>query len=316
MGWARLLLTAAFALGMTDRQVPVRQVAVTFDDLPVVSILPLTDADRAAITHDLLAAIARHHVPAVGFVNEDKLGGTPGHPVRARVALLTQWLDAGLELGNHTWSHLDLHAVPLERFEQEVLAGDTTTRALLAERGRVPHWFRHPYLHTGRSLEVRDSVTAFLAAHGYRVAPVTLDNRDSLFAAAYARARAAGDSAAATRVREAFLGYVDSVLTFYENQAELIVGRPIPQVLLLHANRLNAATFDTVASHFEARGYTFVDLATAVADSAYALPDHYTGPGGITWLHRWALTKGMPRSTYRGEPEVPEWVAKLGAGEY
>ena len=45
-----------------------------------------------------------------------------------------------------------------------------------------------------------------------------------------------------------------------------------------------------------------------LADSAYRLPDRYIGPAGITWLHRWALTRGMPGSTFQGEPEVPDWI--------
>ena len=93
------------------------------------------------------------------------------------------------------------------------------------------------------------------------------------------------------------------------SQARAIVGRELPQVLLIHASRLNAETFDALATGLERRGYRMVPLDLALEDSAYAtLPDRYTGPGGITWLHRWALTRGMPGSTFAGEPEVPRWV--------
>jgi len=117
----------------------------------------------------------RHEVPAIGFVNEAKLyvdGAAIPDP--AYVALLQAWLDAGLELGNHTFSHPDLHGTPLPEFEQEVLRGDIVTRQLLAAEGTVPRYFRHPMLHTGRDLETRDSLHEFLAKHGYRVAPVSL----------------------------------------------------------------------------------------------------------------------------------------------
>ena len=36
----------------------------------------------------------------------------------------------------------------------------------------------------------------------------------------------------------------------------------------------------------------------------------FTGTGGITWIHRWALTKGMSKDFFAGEPDVPEFVAK------
>jgi hypothetical protein len=99
------------------------------------------------------------------------------------------------------------------------------------------------------------------------------------------------------------------VTAFYQGQAVAIVGRELPQILLLHANRLNADAFDGVARMFERRGYRFIPLDQALEDPAYRSPDSYTGAGGITWLHRWAITAGVSRDVFKAEPEVPEWVA-------
>jgi hypothetical protein len=82
-------------------------------------------------------------------------------------------------------------------------------------------------------------------------------------------------------------------------------------VLLLHANNLNAEHFSRLARMFRGRGYAFVPLEQALADSAYASQDTYTGPAGITWLHRWALTAGKRGAIFAGEPEVPDWVQTL-----
>ncbi len=46
-------------------------------------------------------------------------------------------------------------------------------------------------------------------------------------------------------------------------------------------------------------------------DDACASPGRYTGPGGITWLHRWALTQGKRGDFFQGEPEVDEFVNAL-----
>ena len=288
---------------------PVQSVAVTFDDLPVTSVLPLSRTERDSLTARLLGAIRRHHVPAIGFVNENKLVDSTGRLDPAQVALLQRWLERGLELGNHTWSHPDLHRVTLADFEAEILKGERVTRQLLAERGKVPRYFRHPFLHTGRSVAVRDSLKEFLDSLGYRVAPVTIDNSDYIFAAAYDRALGAQDRPSADRIRTTYLDYMDSVTAFYQGQAVAIVGRELPQILLLHANRLNADAFDGVARMFERRGYGFIPLDQALEDPAYRSPDSYTGAGGITWLHRWAITAGVSRDVFKGEPEVPEWVA-------
>jgi peptidoglycan/xylan/chitin deacetylase (PgdA/CDA1 family) len=309
-----LIITAALLTAtLAAQESPGRRIAITFDDLPMSrSSAPV--AAQESVTAALLHAIRRGRVPAIGFVNENKLRDSAGVTDPRRVRLLAQWLDAHLELGNHTFSHRDLHTTSLRDFEADLVAGEAITRPLLAARGLALRYFRHPYLHTGRTLAVRDSLEAFLDARGYRVAPVTVDNSDYVFARAYDRARDRGDLTAAGRITTGYLDYMTRVLAFYERQSVAIVGREIPQVLLLHASALNAAAFPGLMRMLAARGYTTVPLEQALADPAYRSADRYSGPAGISWLQRWALTLGLPRSIFRGEPEVPGWV-ETAAGE-
>jgi peptidoglycan/xylan/chitin deacetylase (PgdA/CDA1 family) len=309
-----LLALLALALGAAAFPSPQpaagRRIAVTFDDLPVATRVY---RDSLAALERITDAIARvstaHRIPAIGFVNENKLLGPDGRPDPRRAALLRRWAELGLELGNHGYSHLDLHTTPLDSFQRDVARGDSVTRLVLAAAGQpAPRFFRHPFLHTGRSVETRRAFERFLAERGYRVAPVTVDNYDYVFAAAYERAdgRVGRDS-----VRRTYLEYMERVLAYYEQQSLALFGREIPQVLLLHANALNADAFDDLAQMMERRGYEFVPLARAVADSAYASRDEYAGPAGITWLHRWALTQGKRGPFFAGEPEVPKWVEEM-----
>ena len=281
---------------------------MTFDDLPVVSRAFASAVDHERITRAIVAAIRAHHIPAIGFVNEGKMYRN-GVADSAEIALLRQWSRGGLELGNHTYSHLDLHLVPVADYLADVARGDSLTRLVLAESGRRPRYFRHPFLHTGRSLEARAQVDSLLARRGYRVAPVTIDNGDYLFAAAYDAALGGRDSVEGRRIGRAYVDYMERVIAFYEGQSAQIVGREIPQVLLVHASLLNADYFGALATRMEQRGYAFATLDEVLADSAYRSADTYVGPAGITWLHRWALTRGMPGRTFAGEPEVPADIA-------
>ena len=276
------------------------------DDLPIVTSAP-DEHIRGGFVTDLIAAIRRQQLPVIGFVNEGKLQ-QEGRNVQQRVGYLRQWLSAGLELGNHTFSHLDLHQAPVDDYQRDILSGETVTRTLQPETGRRPRYFRHPYLHTGTSKEVRDRVHQFLAAHGYVVAPVTMDNADYVFAAAYDRAglRQAYDEQ--RRVVEAYLKYMEAVFAYYEQQSVAIVGREIRQTLLLHANALNGKALDSLAIMLRGRGYRFVPLSEALEDPAYQMADSYYGPAGISWLHRWAMTKGMDKGVFAGEPVVPAWI--------
>lgn len=289
-----------------------RLMAITIDDLPTASVLG-EDLPRAEkTTRDLVAAIRKAGVPAIGFVNERKLE-TAGQVDPRRVALLKAWLDAGLDLGNHSYSHPDLHRIDVGTFEADVIRGEQVTRRLVTDAGRQFRFFRHPFLHTGRSKEIRERFQAFLTSRGYVVAPVTIDNSDYIFAAAYDRALAAGRTDLTAKIRGEYVSYLDAVVGFYDRQAPAIVGRDITHTLLLHAHALNAATLESLIARLRARGYRFVTLAQALTDPVYASADEYYGPAGISWLHRWGLTKGYGGATFAGEPVVPAWVQDAAA---
>ena len=276
--------------------------------MPIAGVVPHDLASSRAITSKLLAAITAHRIPAVGFVNEGKLHGDRGVDA-TRVDLLRMWLDAGVELGNHTYSHLDLNRTPLDTFEEDVLQGERVTRPLLCARGMRLRFFRHPFLHTGRDLETKRQFESFLVAHGYRIAPVTIDNDEYIFAAAYDRASARGDRDLMRRVAAAYVPYMAAKLAFFERNSRDLVGYEMRQILLLHANAMNAEHFGAVARMIERRGYRFITLDRALEDAAYESADTYVGSGGITWIHRWALSKGVAKKFFAGEPAVPAFVA-------
>ncbi len=312
VGACRTLAFAAVVL-LASRPAPGadRSVAVTFDDLPGPPG-GLVSNDVAGLrenTRKLLGTLTELGVPAVGFVNEGKLFVDGEGPTEAegRKAVLRMWIDAGFELGNHTYSHKSLNTTPLAEFEDDVVRGEPLLRGLLAEKGRKLRYFRHPFLQVGLDLEKRRAFESFLAERGYTVAPVTIDNDDYVFAAVYADALRRGDRATAISVRDGYLRYMDTVLAFVEDVSLRLLGHEVRQVLLLHANTLNADLFGRLADSMKVRGYGFITLDDALKDDAYRLPDRYVGRWGISWLRHWELTawnKGSP------SPDPPDWVLK------
>jgi peptidoglycan/xylan/chitin deacetylase (PgdA/CDA1 family) len=304
------LLLAGEALPHTPP--PERTVAVTFDDLPAppAGVVANDVASLKELTSKMLSAVRAHSIPAVGFVNESKLfveGAGPGD-VDGRIGLLRMWLDAGLELGNHTYSHRDLNTMPLDQFQADVLRGEAVTRKLLKEKGQRPRYFRHPFLHVGADLKVRRAFEVFLSHHGYTVAPVTIDNDEFVYAAAYAKALRRGDTVAAGRIADDYLRYLDQVFTFYEDVSRRVTGREVPQILLLHANTLNADRFHAVAEALKRRGYTFVSVAHALEDPVYRLRDEFVGAPSNSWFNHWEVTAGRPPVP---TPAPPEWISLL-----
>jgi len=278
-----------------------REMAVTIDDLPLNG--PSAGPSRLReMTDKLLSGVKSHQIPAVGFVNESLLyvaGETD-----ARIALLKAWSDAGVELGNHTFSHLGFKGTPLALYEDDFVRGDALTKMLMNQKGQKPRYFRHPFLQTGDTRELEQSFEDFIAERGYRVAPVTVDTMDWMFLAAYAKARARGDAAALKKVSDEYLKFAGLKVDFCEKVSEELFGRNVRHILLLHANELNADNFDALVGVFKGRGYGFVSLERALADPVYRQPDKYLDTSD--WLGRWSFSKGRKFDS----PAPPEFIQK------
>ena len=301
-----LLCTICIVPGSANSQTPQkldRQVAITIDDLPAGMADRLPASDITAMTTRLLGTLRDQKIPVVGFVNEKKLYKTG--EVDARIKALQMWLDYGFELGNHTFSHASLNQVGLKAWEDEVIQGESVTRLLLAPRKMKLRYFRHPYLDTGRDLQTRRQAEAFLVERGYRIAPITLDGWDWMFAGLYEDAKQRNDTALQQQIVKEYLAYHDAAIAFAEQLSKQVVGYEPKQILLLHASNLEADHIGELLDVLRKRGYRFITLEDALGDQAYSLPDTYVGEEGTGWIDHWAITQGkIPQ----GAPPFPQWV--------
>lgn len=89
--------------GVTQIPGSEREVALTFDDLPVHGPLPV-GMTRLEIANSVIRSLqAAHAPPSYGFVNAKGLQQEP-----SSVAVLEAWRAAQFPLGNHTFPHMDL----------------------------------------------------------------------------------------------------------------------------------------------------------------------------------------------------------------
>lgn len=308
----RLILGLCAVLMAGPVAAQTRTVAVTFDDLPYqASADALCDPVQAmALTRDFLAMLEPLDSRATAFVNAGKVCEAQAATLLPRI--LNAWLDAGIDLGNHTASHINIHSNTVEAYLADADAGAPALRAVLEPRGRTLRWFRHPYLFTGETPEKHDAIAAGLAGRGYTIAPVTIDNVDWMFADVYRKAERLGDEALKRRVGEAYVAFMTTVLDHFEPySAGITGGREPAQVLLLHASTLNRDWYPQIDALYRARGYSFVTLDQALADPVYSHADAYVRRNGISWLHRWTVTDGKP---IRWEPDPPAWIVAANEG--
>jgi peptidoglycan/xylan/chitin deacetylase (PgdA/CDA1 family) len=268
------------------------QVALTFDDLPGLTIL----SDQSYVDDlniAILRGLRRYHFPATGFVNEGKLD-TPDRD--RQIADLKRWVDAGMDLGNHGYSHRSPDDLGTAGYIADIARGEPVTRGLLGQRGGRLRWFRYPYLATGSSEAAKRTIAMWLGQHGYRVAPVTIDAQDWEFAEPYDDAVVRNDVAGQRRIKTEYLAYTARRIAWARAGARALFGRDIAQVMLLHCTRLNADSIDGIARLLREAGLRPVSLSRAMRDPAYRRPDTYVGEDGIDWLDRWATTanKDLP----------------------
>jgi peptidoglycan/xylan/chitin deacetylase (PgdA/CDA1 family) len=312
MTHASLLVTLALALAGTAFAAEVKRIAITIDDLPAASATPMAVTEAVRLNQRLLSALQRHGAKAVGFVNEDRLL-VPGQ-IDAGVAILESWLDAGMELGNHNFGHLGLWQSPRDAVEAAVLKGEVLTRWVTGRRQAPLRYYRHPYTQTGKNEAEREAFEAFLAAHGYTVAPMTIDHDDYVFACVYDRLDGTDQAERRRVVEQEYDAHLRESVKTFETMAQELFGRQIPQVLLIHANRLNADTLDRSLATLAALGYTFVPLDEALRDDAYRSPERASGRFGPSWLARWARARGVKLTVY-GQPDpqgqTAQWHGQL-----
>jgi len=301
----RLLIVLFLALPL---HAATREVALTFDDLPNLTADEDSVARTEVVMRDIIRSLRHAHAPAIGFVNESKLMDEREKPDPRMIRLLSAWLDAGLDLGNHTYSHEPLSNEPLATYEADILACQRITRPLCEAHGRKDEWFRHPYLDTGRDDAERDALDAFLRENGYHVAPVTIDTSEWIFAMAYEKTR---NPVTRWRIGRAYIAYMEQRFAWYEERSQLVFGREIPQIVLMHADLLNARLLPKLIAMIRRRGYRFISIDDAMKDPSYESHDAWNSNAGVSWIERWGVTRGIPESKFDGDPQTPQWVQKI-----
>ncbi|MEQ9221800.1 MAG: polysaccharide deacetylase family protein [Cyclobacteriaceae bacterium] len=297
------LLTVLVLIGQAQH----KKVCITVDDLPTVTYGVGGYDHRVQITSGIIEAFKTFAVPAIGYVNETKLY-QKGKLDSLEVDLLEMWLSNGLELGNHTYAHLNFHEVAFEEFTSNILKGERVSKPLAEKYQSAYKYFRHPYLRIGLRQSQVDSLQSFLATHGYIESPVTIDNDDYLFAVAYARAYKKNDRELMERISKDYIDYMEEKLVYFENQSIRLFGRPMDQTLLIHANYLNARHLKDLLKMYQDQGYAFVSQSEVLKDETYQHPVTKHGDWGISWIDRWAISEGKSGDFFKGDPVVPGYI--------
>src|SRR5262245_14137643 len=251
-----------------------QKVAITFDDLPLSGALP-PGVTQTSIAQEAVAILkARRTPPMFGFINAGKLDDNADGAEALKI-----WVAGGQRVGNHAYSHMDLHRNPASAFVEDIARNERELMSLSPRQSW--HWFRYPFLREGDALDKRRAVRAWLREHEYTIAQVTLDYEDYLWNTPYARCVAKRDQAAIDWLRASYLATAKRYIRLDREMARLVMKRDVDHVLLLHLGAFTSAILPDLLDLLQAEGLTLATLEEVQKDPLYREdPDaasHYGG---------------------------------------
>ncbi len=270
-------------------------VALTFDDMPAAGGLHVNET-RVEIATRLVNELKAAHIKgAYGFVNGTGVAEDPDLQ-----AALHIWLNAGMKIGNHTWSHPSLDASTAESYIHNIAINEPTLQQY--DPHGDWHWFRYPYLEEGNTLAKRDAVRSWLFDHGYRVAQVTLNFQDDDWDDPYGRCLAKHDEAGIAWLKQSYMENAVEFIRVGREEEKIAFGHEVPNVLLLHETDFTTLMLPSLIKLLRSEGFRFAPLAKIERNRVYAMNPNFGDPGGGTLPDQFMDLHHLKYPTFKPEP--------------
>lgn len=223
-----------------------KTIAITIDDLPFVGEY------RNFHLNMMMNTMLEQQVPATGFIiaNEVRTDNWD---------MLHKFKDAGFGLGNHTLTHANLSSLSSKGYQHEIKEADTILSPVLTE----PKYFRYPYLamSTGNK---REQILCYLAKQHYQVAPITVDSKDFVFNQRLLSMPEIKRREYLQELKPFYLDFIWQQTLKAQEHSDYHHNQDQSQILLIHANLLNAYVLPDIINLYKQQGYQFVALEDAL----------------------------------------------------
>jgi len=229
-----------------------KMLSITIDDLPFVGEY------RNFHLNMMINTMAKEQVPATGFIIAREVR-------KDNWEILQKFRDAGFGLGNHTLSHANLNKMSTQEYIQEIKKADHILHPVMTE----PKYFRYPYLAMS-SGQKKEDILCYLAQKNYHVAPITIDSKDFVFNQRLLSVPELNRRAYLDELKSFYLDFIwQQTLRAEENNQ--FHNKERAQILLIHANLLNAYVLPDIINLYKQKGYTFVTLEDALKTFKYPI---------------------------------------------
>ncbi len=310
IGNALLISTLLFLISCEKSAEPAIEksieMAITFDDLPASSL---------ASIEKMASALKQHQVPSpYGFVNGSYIYKR-GVDSTAKLAILDYWLQQGFLLGNHSFNHV---AIKRQKSLADAQKNSQMNEQVLAQVERYNNRtqkddlvYRYTFLDEGFNSEVGTGFRNYLTTAGYKIAHVSINPADWVWAEKYQVCRQKGDTAAMNSLKSAFISYTLDVLKSRQEASQMLLQREIKHILLLHFNEFTADVLEPLLAALSQAGVKFISLDEAMGDPLYQQYQQQILPKQSDILNKLALMQRQYNFSTPTRPQLPENFSQL-----
>lgn len=278
-----LLLTST---GCAQHRGP-REIAITIDDAPLLQLYSYPDQYSRRLVIDSIATAAdRFGAPLTVFAIGRETESAEGYE------LMESWLQRGVALGNHSYSHPDFGTISVDEGIEQIEAGQRSLAPFAARYGQEVQYFRFPFLAEGVRAEQKSAYLDALERLGLTNARVTVSNTDFDYDSRYQAAELAQDWPARYEIGQQYRQHIAESVAYWDSVGVALTGRHVRHVLMLHANRVNRDVLGQILADLKAQGFRFIPLDRAYADPVYRERDAYVSSAGTSWLENVRQTRG------------------------
>lgn len=272
-------------------------VALTFDDLPAAGDLHV-GRTRMRSAEQLANELRAYHLKGVyAFVNANTLDGDPDTQGALRV-----WMQKGMRIGNHTFSHPSLTDETATEYIQDIEQNEPYLKQYAGKTDW--HWFRYPYLAEGDTLAKRNAVRDWLKEHKYRIAQVTLNFNDDDWDDPYGRCLAKNDQASIDWLKKTYLENAREFIRLGREEELIALGHEIPNVLLLHATDFTTTMLPQLMEILREDGFRFAALKKVERNKAYRINPNLTVKDGETLIDEMMDVHHLRYPAFKPEPRA------------
>ncbi len=252
-----------------------KKIVITIDDLPTLSHSILTMDEQISYFNRILKILKKHKIKALGFLVGKLIKPDNEH-------LIHSFIKAGHIVGNHTFNHWDLNKVNSSKYINDIKKNNYFINKLNMPK----KYFRYPMLHRGNKLSKKKSVIEYLKKEKFIIAPVSIDNDESMYNIKYVRSKKSGDLSKAEEIGKHYIQHMIKQTKYYEKLAIEINGKSINHILLIHMNYINSYYLDILLNWYKKNGWEFITIDEALSDPFYLKKDRYLGKKGLSYIER------------------------------